>query len=64
MKKLIQISVLFLYFFTSTSTIFAQEKSSQDLDGVLKETIYKKYKKEVLTFDKKQFAIYFLNILM
>ncbi len=59
MKKIIQISLFTFLFFVATNNEAAQEKSN-DSDAQLKETIYKKYKKEVQSYDKKDFdALFF-----
>ena len=59
MKKIIQISLFTFLFFVATDNVAAQEKSN-DSDAQLKETLYKKYKKEVQSYDKKDFdALFF-----
>lgn len=55
MKRLIQILIFFLLIFCSTANVFGQDKVSNDSDTQLKETIYTKYKKQVLSFDKNDF---------
>jgi len=55
MKRLIQILIFSLLIFCSTANAFAQDKVSNDPDTQLKETIYTKYKKQVLSFDKNDF---------
>lgn len=55
MRKIIQISLFYLLLFCSTSTIFAQEKKSNDPDMQIKETLYAKYKNEVRAFDRRDF---------
>jgi hypothetical protein len=45
----------------SQCIIFGQEKVSNDPDFLLKETLYKKYKKEVQRFDKNDFDALFLE---
>jgi len=55
MKRLIQILIFSLLIFCSTANVFAQDKASNDPDTQLKETIYTKYKKQVLSFDKNDF---------
>ena len=61
MKKPIQIIIFtFLLLFTA-SALFAQEKVTNDPDIKVKETLYKKYKKEVQSFDKNDFDALFLE---
>jgi hypothetical protein len=55
MKKIIPIVTLVLFLSCSISDALAQDKKPEDMDGPLKESIYHKYKKEVWTFDKKDF---------
>ena len=61
MRKIIQIAVFFSLFFCATSQSFGQEIASVDSVIVIKETLYTKYKKEILSFDKKDFDTFFLN---
>ena len=68
-KKITQIAVVTFLFFVATNNVFAQDlsvneqakqKSTNDPDIQLKETLYKKYKKEVQSYDKKDFdALFF-----
>ena len=59
-KKITQIALLFFLFSVSTDTVFAQEKAATDPDIKVKEELYKKYKKEVQSFDKNDFdALFF-----
>ena len=55
MKRLIQITIFFFVLFCLTAAAFGQETSSADSDKPLKETLYTKYKNQVLAFDKKDF---------
>jgi hypothetical protein len=55
MKRLIQILIFSVLIFCSTANIYGQDKISNDPDTQLKETIYTKYKKQVLLFDKNDF---------
>lgn len=55
MTKIIQILLFSIFIFSSSLTALAQEKKSNDPDILLKESIYAKYRKEVLAFDKKKF---------
>ncbi|WP_298305657.1 hypothetical protein [Flavobacterium sp.] len=60
MRKIIQIAVFFSLIFCATSQSFGQQTASVDPDIAIKETLYTKYKKEVLSFDKKDFdALFF-----
>lgn len=60
MKKVVKIPILTLLFFLITSCVFSQDKITNDPDAGLKETLYKKYKKEVQSYDKKDFdALFF-----
>jgi D-lyxose ketol-isomerase len=61
MRKFIQISVLFLLLFFSTTIVFGQENKSNDPDIQIKENLYLKYKKEVTAYNKKQFDDLFLE---
>ena len=62
MRKIIQIAVFFGIIFCATSQSFGQQIASVDPDINLKETLYSKYKKEVLSFDKKDFDTLFFEI--
>ncbi len=55
MRKIIQIAVFFSLIFCCTSQTFGQTTISNDPDIAIKEAIYIKYKKEVLSFDKNDF---------
>jgi len=55
MERLIQLLIFSLLIFCSTNNAFGQDKVSNDSDAQLKETIYTKYKKQVLSFDKNDF---------
>ncbi len=60
MRKIIQIAVFFSLIFCASSQSFGQQIAYVDLDIAIKETLYTKYKKEVLSFDKKDFdALFF-----
>ena len=59
-KKITQIAFFTFLFFVVTNNVFAQEKATNDSDAQLKETLYKKYKKEVQSYDKNDFdALFF-----
>ncbi len=59
MKKIIQIFLFTFLLFVATNNVFAQQ-TANDPDAQLKETLYKKYKKEVQSYDKKEFdALFF-----
>lgn len=55
MRKIIQIAVFYSLIFCFTNLAYTQEKTSNDLDILLKETLYSKFKKEVRTYDKNDF---------
>ena len=61
MRKIIQIAVVFSLIFCATSQSFGQQTASVDPDIAIKETLYNKYKKEVLSFDKKDFDTLFFE---
>lgn len=61
MRKIIQIAVFFILIFCATSQSFGQQTASVDPDIAIKETLYTKYKKEVLSFDKKDFDTLFFE---
>ena len=59
-KKITQIAFFTFLFFVATNNVFAQKKATNDSDAQLKETLYKKYKKEVQSYDKNDFdALFF-----
>lgn len=70
MKKAIQ-KVFFIFLFLGASPVLsaqesnvseqAKQKTSTDPDILLKETLYKKYKREAQTYDKKAFDTLFLE---
>ena len=58
-KKITQIALFTFLFFVTTNNVVAQQTTS-DPDAQLKETLYKKYKKEVQSYDKNDFdALFF-----
>ncbi len=60
MKKTIQIAFFTFLFLVTNNAIFAQEKASNDPDSTVKEALYKKYKKEVQSYNKNDFdALFF-----
>lgn len=60
MKKITQIVLFTFLFLTATASVFAQEKATNDPDIQVKEALYKKYKKEVQSYDKNDFdALFF-----
>lgn len=60
MKKVFHI-VVFMLLLLLSSFGFGQEKVSNDPDFLLKETLYKKYKKEIQAYDKKEFEELFFE---
>ena len=61
MRKTIQIAVLLLSLFCGRIVVYGQEKTSNDPDAQLKESIYAKNKIEVLAYDKKDFDTLFFD---
>jgi hypothetical protein len=61
MQRLIQILIFSSLIFCSTANAFGQDKVSSDTDTLLKETIYTKYKRQVLSFDKNDFDTLFFE---
>lgn len=60
MKRALQI-ILFTFLFLAVTTMFAQGKAKNDSDNEIKEVLYKKYKKEVQSYDKKEFDALFFD---
>jgi hypothetical protein len=60
MKKTVQITFFTLLLLITNLVMFAQEKTTTE-DAELKETLYKKYKKEVQSYDKKDFDSLFFE---
>ena len=63
MRKIVQIVFICLLLLGTTTTLVAQTTTASDPDVSLKETIYKKYKKEVQAYDKKTFDALFFEFL-
>ena len=61
MRKIVQIIFSCILLLGTTTTVLAQTTSASDPDVSLKETIYKKYKKEVQAYDKKDFDTLFFD---
>lgn len=61
MKKTIPIAVVTFLFWFATGTVWAQEKPVNTTDAQLKEELYKKYKKEVQSYDKNKFDALFFD---
>ena len=61
MKKIIQTILFTFLLLVATNNIVAQEKVTNDPDIQVKETLYKKYKKEVQSYDKNDFDALFLE---
>jgi hypothetical protein len=55
MRKIFQIIGFCFIVFCSNENSFGQEKSNYRNDEQLKETLYKKFKKEIQSYSKKQF---------
>ena len=61
MKRTIQTAVFTFLLFVVTNNVFAQQKTTNDSDAQLKEALYKKYKKEVQSYDKNDFDTLFFE---
>ena len=61
MKRLIQITVFSLLIFCIAPNVFGQENTAKDPDIEMKGTLYTKYKKQVLAFDKNDFDSLFFE---
>ncbi len=61
MKRLIQITVFSLLIFCIAPNAFGQDNTTKDPDIAMKETLYTKYKKKVLAFDKNDFDSLFFE---
>lgn len=61
MKRALQITVFTILFLAASSSLFAQEKAEKGEDLEVKEALYKKYKKEVQSYDKKDFDALFFD---
>ena len=60
MKKAIRL-ILFTFLILVATNVLAQEKAMNDSDSEIKEVLYKKYKKEVQAYDKKEFDALFFD---
>ena len=60
MKKAIRL-ILFTFLILVATNVLAQEKAMNDPDSEIKEVLYKKYKKEVQAYDKKEFDALFFD---
>lgn len=59
-KKLTRVLFITFLFLMANSKAFAQDKTTNDVDIQVKEALYKKYKKEVQSYDKNKFdALFF-----
>ena len=61
MKKISRIAFFIFLLMITTSVVSAQEKATTDPDVKVKEALYKKYKKEVQSYDKSHFDALFLE---
>ena len=61
MKHPILKRVAYLLIFLSLNISFSQEAVAENSDSDLKESLYKKYKNEVRSFDRKKFDNLFLD---
>lgn len=60
MKKAIRL-ILFTFLILVATNVLAQQKAMNDSDSEIKEVLYKKYKKEVQAYDKKEFDALFFD---
>lgn len=60
-KKITQTAFFTFLFLALANTAFAQEKVANAEDAQLKETLYKKYKKEVQSYTKNDFDTLFFE---
>ena len=60
-EKITRIPFFTLLLLIPIVCIFAQENNLKDPDYLLKEALYKKYKREALSFDKKRFDSMFFE---
>ena len=59
-KKITRIAFFTFLFMIAVNTLFAQQTQTNDPDIQVKEELYKKYKKEVQSYDKNDFdALFF-----
>lgn len=59
-KKITRIAFYTFLFMIAVNTLFAQQTQTNDPDIQVKEELYKKYKKEVQSYDKNDFdALFF-----
>jgi hypothetical protein len=63
MRNIFQITVLFFMLVCSTIDVLAQEKTISDVDRPLKEQLYKKYRRQVLAYDKNKFDTLFFDFI-
>lgn len=61
MKKTIQTVLVLFLFLAAGTNLYAQQQTATDVDAPLKEELYKKYKKEVLAYDKNDFDTLFFE---
>ena len=60
MKKIAKTFLITVLFLFAANMVSAQDKTPADADMQVKEELYKKYKKEVQSYDKKEFdALFF-----
>ncbi len=63
MRNIFQITALFFMLACSTIDVLAQEKKISDVDRPLKEQLYKKYRRQVLAYDKNKFDTLFFDFI-
>lgn len=64
MTKIIQIVLVSIFIFCFNATSFAQQTKSNDPDMLYKEALYAKNKKEVLSYNIKEFDELFFEYLL
>lgn len=63
MRKIFQLLLLFSMLFFSNELLLAQDKPQTDADKVIKEQLYKKYRRQVLAYDKNKFDTLFFDFI-
>ena len=61
MTKILNRTIIFTFLLLTTTSGFAQKKALNNEDSQLKEALYNKYKKEVQSYDKKDFDVLFFE---
>jgi isocitrate dehydrogenase len=61
MRKIIHILFFYLLFFCATATTFAQENTANTEDIQLKDSLYTKYRNDIMRFTRRDFDDLFLE---